>query len=225
MISQLPRWVEYGAFVLAFIAGCVNAIGLLGFEHQAISHLSGTATLLGTGLSHGQLPTALHLGGILISFLVGATLSGVMLPGSSLKLGRHYETLLAIEGLLLLTAIPCLDGGAMLGHYLASMACGLQNAMATTYSGAVVRTTHLTGIITDLGLMLGNAVRGRPFDRRKAWLLMTIVVGFILGGGVGAWLFTGLHFMALAIPAAICFVLALSYRFYRQQRGGDRTTS
>ncbi|MDY6889953.1 MAG: DUF1275 domain-containing protein, partial [Pseudomonadota bacterium] len=47
MLTKLPKWVEYGAFTLAFIAGIVNAIGLLGFEHQAISHLSGSVTLLG----------------------------------------------------------------------------------------------------------------------------------------------------------------------------------
>lgn len=54
MITKLPKWVEYGAFVLALSAGIVNGIGLLGFEHQAISHLSGTATLIGTDLVNEQ---------------------------------------------------------------------------------------------------------------------------------------------------------------------------
>lgn len=40
MISQLPKWVEFGAFILALVAGYVNAIGLLGFDHQSVSHLS-----------------------------------------------------------------------------------------------------------------------------------------------------------------------------------------
>ncbi len=217
MLSRLPRWVEYGAFVMAFIAGCVNAVGLLGFEHRAISHLSGTATLMGTGLAHGDMATALHLAGILASFLAGAALSGMMLPSSSLRLGRHYETLLVLEGVLLLSAIHFLDDGSRLGHYLA---CGLQNAMATTYSGAVVRTTHLTGTITDIGLILGNALRGRPFDRRRAQLLAILMAGFIAGGGTGAWLFAQLHFLALAIPAAICLLLALSYRLYRSRADG-----
>ncbi|MDN3556967.1 YoaK family protein [Halomonas maura] len=221
MISKLPRWVEYGAFVLAFTAGCVNAVGLLGFEHQAISHLSGTATLLGSGLSLGQLATSFHLAAILVSFLLGAALSGLLLPGSSLKLGRHYETLLAIEGTLLLAATYFLEGGAYLGHYIASMACGVQNALATTYSGAVVRTTHLTGIITDLGLILGHALRGRPFDRRRAALFLTIVAGFLGGGAFGALLFAWLHFLALTIPAGICFSLALGYRLYSRRRTRD----
>lgn len=215
MISKLPRWVEYGAFILAFTAGTVNAVGLLGFEHQAVSHLSGTATLLGTGLARDEFALALHLAGILLAFLAGAALSGALLPGRSLRLGRHYETLLAIEGMLLLAATHYLGDGATGGHYLASMACGLQNALVTTYSGAVVRTTHLTGIVTDLGLMLGSVLRGRALDRRKALLFLIILTGFLAGGAIGAWLFAWLAFAALAVPAGICFSLAIGYRLYR----------
>ncbi|MBZ9540038.1 MULTISPECIES: YoaK family protein [Modicisalibacter] len=220
MITRLPRWVEYGAFVLALTAGCINAVGLLGFAHQAISHLSGTATLLGTGLMRGVFGESLHLAGILVSFLLGAALSGALLCGESLKLGRHYETLLVIEGGLLLIAIPVLQAHHPAGQYIASAACGLQNALVTTYSGAVVRTTHLTGIFTDLGLMLGEAFRGRAFDRRKATLFLIIVSGFIAGGAMGAWLFARLAFSSLAVPAVICLALAISYRGYYQYRIG-----
>ncbi|MEL0635057.1 DUF1275 domain-containing protein, partial [Pseudoalteromonas carrageenovora] len=50
MFTKLPKLVEYGAFALAFIACVVNAVGLLGFEHQDISHLSVSVTLLGIKL-------------------------------------------------------------------------------------------------------------------------------------------------------------------------------
>lgn len=214
MITKLPRWVEYGAFVLALTAGSINAVGLLGFTHQAISHISGTATLLGAGVIQGTFSDTLHLTGILISFLLGAALSGALLSGESLRLGRHYETLLAIEGSLLLVAIPVLQAGSPIGHDIASFACGLQNALVTTYSGAVVRTTHLTGIFTDLGIMLGGICKGRPLDRRKTLLFLIIASGFIVGGAVGAWLFARLAFSSLAVPAIICFALAIGYRRY-----------
>lgn len=81
MISQLPKWVEFGAFILALVAGYVNAIGLLGFDHQSVSHLSGTATLLGTGVYQGSLQNALHLVGVLLSFLAGASIAGFLLHG------------------------------------------------------------------------------------------------------------------------------------------------
>lgn len=219
MISKLPKWVEYGAFVLALTAGWVNAVGLLGFKHQAISHLSGTATLVGAGLINGSLSDVFHLLAVLLSFLLGAVLSGLLLSGNSLKLGRHYGTLLFIEGCLLLAALLLLRQGSYYGHYLASSACGLQNALATTYSGAVVRTTHVTGIFTDLGIMIGSAIKGGGFDKRKAILFLLIVSGFISGGTLGAVAYAHYQFLALLIPALICFCLALSYHSYASKTG------
>ena len=104
--------------------------------------------------------------------------------------------------------------GNVYGQYLASAACGLQNAMITTFSGAVVRTTHMTGIITDLGIMIGESLRGRQFDRRKALLFLFIFSGFLLGGVAGAALFTvyGLH--TLIFPALLAFATAIIYWIY-----------
>lgn len=218
MISQLPKWVEIGAFFLAAIAGCVNAIGLLGFEHQSVSHLSGTATLLGTELLSLSFEKIFHLVGILLSFLGGACIAGFLLHGSTLKLGRHYDTALFIESMLLFASSWLLISGSFYGHFLASAACGLQNALATTYSGAIVRTTHVTGIFTDLGIMLGAILKGQALDRRKAKLFLFIVFGFILGGTSGAFLYTKLVFKALFIPAFVCLIMAAAYRVYAKSR-------
>jgi uncharacterized membrane protein YoaK (UPF0700 family) len=214
VISKLPRWVEYGSFVLALVAGLINAIGLLGFKHQSISHLSGTATLLGTGLVDSAFMDIYYLFFILVSFLIGAAISGYFLRSGALKLGRNYSRLLILEATLLVFAVQFLTGDYLSGHYLASAACGLQNALATTYSGAVVRTTHVTGIFTDLGIMIGAKLRGEGFDNRKAFLFFLIIVGFIIGGTLGAYGFHALRFNALYIPAGICVLLALSYSIY-----------
>ncbi len=214
MISKLPRWVEYGAFVLALVAGFVNAVGLLGFKHQAISHLSGTSTLLGTGIINSDLSDIFHLFVVLFSFLIGAAISGYFLRGGALKLGRNYSGLLSLEAAFLLAATYFLTNDSFYGHYLASAACGLQNALATTYSGAVVRTTHVTGIFTDLGILLGSTLKGEPFDKRKALLFLIIILGFIFGGTIGAYFFTTLGFFSLFIPASICLLLALLYAIY-----------
>ncbi|WP_166112095.1 YoaK family protein [Pseudoalteromonas sp. Z9A5] len=214
MFKKLPKWVEYGAFTLAFIAGIVNAVGLLGFEHQAISHVSGSVTLLGIKAITNT-STALLLLSIIISFMLGSALSGLLLSGGSLKLGRHYDTLLFIEGLLLLTSAYLLKNTFVYGIILTSAACGLQNALATNYSGAVIRTTHLTGIFTDLGLMIGKALKGEQFDTRKCVIFLLIISGFLLGGIVGYILFEYFLVLALLFPAAACFVLSFIYKIYR----------
>lgn len=215
MISQLPRWVEFGAFVLALIAGYVNAVGLLGFEHQSVSHLSGTATLVGTELHNLASPHLLHLIGVLVSFMAGAAIAGFLLHGSTLKLGRHYDTALFIESVFLFVSAWLMISGSSYGHFFASAACGLQNALATTYSGAVVRTTHVTGIFTDLGIMLGSIFKRQPLDKRKAKLFLVIILGFILGGSLGSFLYIKYQYHALLLPALVCLLMALCYRLYR----------
>ncbi|WIO74418.1 YoaK family protein [Porticoccaceae bacterium LTM1] len=217
MISKLPKWIEYGAFVLAFVAGCINAIGLLGFEHQSVSHISGTATLFGVGFLGKSYESTLHLGGVLFSFFVGASFSGFLLHGTTLKLGRHYDTALVVESLLIFMSFYLLSKGSFYGHFAASSACGMQNALATKYSGAVIRTTHLTGIFTDLGIMLGSVLRGEAFDKRKAILFSLIIVGFIVGGLSGSYLFDLFKFKSLLIPGFICLGLAGCYRLYSQK--------
>lgn len=214
MISKLPRWVEYGSFLLALVAGLVNSIGLLGFKHQAISHLSGITTLVGTGIVNSSIFDVLHLVIVLLSFLIGSAVSGYFIHGGALKLGRNYSSLLLFEAGLLLGTIYFLTNDSLFGHYLASAACGLQNALATRYSGAVVRTTHVTGIFTDLGIMLGLKLKGEDFDNRKALLFLLIILGFILGGVCGAYLFGAMQFYALSVPAGICLLLALAYALY-----------
>lgn len=213
MISKLPRWVEYGTFLLAMLAGIVNVVGLLGFQHQSVSHVSGTATLVGMGLLNFD-STVFHLMLILISFVIGAALSGYLIENTALKLGRNYSVALILEGIFLSIAFFLLEQNSITGHYFASAACGLQNALVTTYSGAIIRTTHLTGIFTDLGLMIGSRLKGKVFDKRRALLYLLIILGFILGGTIGAFFYQHYQFKALIIPIMMAFLLALSYRLY-----------
>ena len=95
---------------------------------------------------------ALHALCILAAFFLGCLASGAIIRQSSLRLGRRYGVALTVEAGLLLLAGLFLRREANVGDYLAAMACGLQNAMVTTYSGSARRTTHITGMVTDLAL-------------------------------------------------------------------------
>ncbi len=218
MITKLPRWVEVGGFLLSCIAGATNAIGLLGFEHQAVSHLTGTSTLLGVAMAELGWAESAHLLGIIFSFVLGAAGAGAIIGTAALQLGRRYSVALVIEALLLLGAMGALTGDSTFGHYLASAACGLQNGMVSTYSGAVVRTTHMTGLFTDLGTMLGASLRGHRFHVRQATMYLVLIAGFILGGGIGALLFGHVQFYALLFPAGGAAALAIVYWVFRLYR-------
>ena len=213
---QLPRWVWIGAFVLSSIAGMVNVTGYLGFEHQAITHLTGTTTLLGDALASGAYDRARSLAGVALAFMLGAALSGLIVQDSTLRLGRRYGIALGIESLLLLCAIPLLERQHVAGLWVAAMACGLQNAMATTYSGAVVRTTHLSGMFTDLGIGLGHALRGMPLPKRRLRLSALIITGFLCGAMLGARLYAAFGYDALIVPAALTGSAGVGYAAFRQ---------
>jgi uncharacterized membrane protein YoaK (UPF0700 family) len=225
MITRLPTWVWLGASMLAFVAGMVNVVGYLGFEHQAVTHLTGTTTLLGAAVAHVDTRATGHLLLIVFAFVGGAVLSGFIIQDSTLRLGRRYGVALAIEAGLLIAAVPLFERQQVAGAALAAMACGLQNAMTATYSGALVRTTHLTGMFTDLGVFLGHRLRGVPAEPRRLWLCLTIIGGFLLGGTVGALLFQHLAYRTLYVPAAITGVTGLAYVAYRLHRGPAGTLS
>lgn len=214
MINKLPKWVEVGGFFLTVIAGSVNAIGLLGFRHEAVSHLTGVSTLLGLELAQSDFPQVMHLLLIMLGFVLGAAYSSFIIGGASLQLGRRYGVALSSEAILLLFSLVLLNAGSNIGHIFASAACGLQNAMTTTYSGAVVRTTHVTGLFTDLGITLGLKLRGHPADYRKILLYLILISGFIFGGMVGAVCFERYKFFSMLFPAGLSALMAIIYWIY-----------
>lgn len=218
MFSSLPRWVLIGGGMLAFIAGIVNATGFLGIEHQAVTHLTGTTTLLGIAVASGNGLEALHLFAVIGSFLAGAVLSGAIIQNSALKLGRRYGVVLFLESLLLFAAVALLQRGIARGDLLASAAMGLQNAMASTYSGAVIRTTHLSGTMTDIGIAIGHMIRRVPVDMRRLRLLCLLVGGFFTGSLAGCVLFQHFHYGALYFPASLTGIAGVGYALYRHYR-------
>lgn len=218
-------WVWVGGAALSCVAGMVNVTGLLGFAHQSITHLTGTTSLLGAAIVHGDTTVLLRTLGGIGAFVAGAVLGGLIVQDSALKLGRRYGVALAIESLLLFAAVPLFQHQLFAGPLLAATACGLQNAMATTYSGAVVRTSHLSGMFTDLGIGLGHALRGMPVPQRRLWLSALIITGFATGGVLGTLGFARVGYDALLGPATLTGVAGISYVAYRQlqiARSGDR---
>jgi uncharacterized membrane protein YoaK (UPF0700 family) len=203
-----------GAWGLAFVAGMINVVGLLGFNHQAVTHLTGTTTMLAAALAARDGGAALHFAAVIFSFVAGNVLSGFLIQESTLQLGRRYGIALVLESLLLCGAVPLLQAGSMYGIYSAACACGLQNAMVSTYSGAVVRTTHLSGMFTDLGIFLGHALRGIPVDLRRLRLCFLIISGFLCGGIAGALAFRWLGYSTLFIPAGLTAATSFAYGLY-----------
>ena len=168
------------ALVLPCVSGTVNSIGLLTLG-LATSHMTGNATRLGEELSLGHGPAALAPGLLILCFFLGAFSASLIVDGDNL-LGRgRYAAALFIEAAALaafgfMTAHP--EWALTLGNIgvtgFLCFAMGLQNALVTRISGAVVRTTHLTGIITDLGIGAVRIFRFVVRNRRRLLHLRTL---------------------------------------------------
>jgi uncharacterized membrane protein YoaK (UPF0700 family) len=217
MISRLPKWVWLGGGLLAFCAGTINVIALLGFAHKAATHITGIVSLFSIGFMEGKSEETAQTLTMLISFFMGAVISGLIIRDGHLRMGRRYGGALSIESIMLLLATYGFVHRHVWGEYFACMAAGLQNAMASTYSGTIVRTTHLTGILTDLGGLFGNRLVGVPVDNRRVKLLSGILFSFLSGGLFGVYCYQKLEAWAMLVPAGIIGLCALAYEVLRRK--------
>jgi uncharacterized membrane protein YoaK (UPF0700 family)/anti-anti-sigma regulatory factor len=224
------------AITLAWVAGYTNIVTVIACG-TVTSHVSGTMSNLGRDLVEGHWGLTGFTAFLLTSFVFGAALSGLCTETGR---RRGWESLyvlpITLQALLLAAFAVLIElhdrqtvatGGrlfAMTG--LASMAMGLQNATITRISSGVVRTTHLTGVFTDLGIesvqflfwlrdryrnspplperALVHSVRTHPTARRLA-LLGSVIGSFGLGAGLGAFAFD--HFSHWCMFPPVAFLL------------------
>ena len=214
MSSRLPKWVIAGAFILALSAGMINAVILSAYTGDPVSHMTGNITNFAIQAVH-QDKSATTLGLLILSFVAGACLSGAIIGSETLKLGRRYGIGLIIQSMILLFSWFLFKHNVNWGLFSSAFACGLQNAMVSTYSGATIRTTHMTGILSDLGSILGNRLCRRPINRHHALLLVDILCGFISGVVSGVLLYTVFDWNTLLFSVGICFTSGLLYLCWR----------
>jgi uncharacterized membrane protein YoaK (UPF0700 family) len=194
-----------GAVLLAATAGFVNTVSL-GFFHTPVSHMTGAVSHLGMDLVVGRSVHVLTSLSIVLGFLIGAILAGLLVGALKLIPGRRYGVALMIEGGLLSLATWLLLHQNRLALPLVAMACGLQNAMTSSYCGLMIRTTHVTGMVTDIGVMLGHWLRHRQIAWWKLRFLVMVFGAFGLGGWLGAIADSRFGVGALGLPAGGCLI-------------------
>lgn len=218
--ERSPRADRRLAHVLAFVAGAANAGGFMAVGTYT-SHVTGRVSEMADDLVLGRFALAGAAAAAVAAFAVGAAISAILINWARRRgLQSVYALPLLLEAALLavFAALGAAGGGAVVAAtiLLLCLVMGLQNAMITKLSGATIRTTHVTGLITDLGIELGKllyrngpeAEGGPPpvrADRAKLALLSELAGLFLAGGVAGA-----LAFRALGHPAALLLALPLA---------------
>ncbi|QBE63186.1 YoaK family protein [Pseudoduganella lutea] len=210
--------------VLAFVAGAANAGGFIAV-HQYTSHMTGIVSAMADDVAIGAFDVAAAGLAALVAFVAGAACCALIVNyGRRRALHSVYALPLLLEAVLLLSF-------GVLGTWLASvhvlivpatiaLLCfmmGLQNAVITKLSNAEIRTTHITGVMTDIGIELGKALYpnrdagAAPVvaNRPRLRLLAMLALCFFVGGIAGAVGFTRLGYVATVPLAMVLVVLAI----------------
>lgn len=221
------------AVPLCGVAGALNTIGFLALAHYT-SHVTGMLSRVGADLATGHYALAVEFLLIVLSFLAGAMVSTFVVEGGTEQDRRlRYVKPLILELLMLLgvAAIGCLSAAPHSPVLLSSMfafALGIQNATMTNVSGAAVRTTHMTGIMTDLGIELmrvcllvkqyfkhrrsSSSVKASAiqdvrriliFELAKAAFLFSMISSFVVGSLLGAMGYLLVGILGILPPAAV----------------------
>lgn len=215
-LANLLIWLT-----LAFQAGILNVGGFLACG-RFVSHLTGFAGFFGLEAARSHWLSALGMLTVPLFFLLGSMTSGIFID-LRLKTQRRplYEVTFGMCSLLIFMVTIGGESG-FFGEFgkplqlhhdftllaILCLACGIQNAMVTSVSKSVVRTTHLTGITTDLGIGLIRWFHRHSYhqfqdESRPNIMRIGIILFFGLGSFVGSMTFYRWEYLGFILPGLI----------------------
>jgi uncharacterized membrane protein YoaK (UPF0700 family) len=223
--NKQNNWALGG--ILAFVAGAVNAGGFLAGQRYT-SHMTGIISGIADDLVISEIGIVLAGIAFLISFVSGAAVTAVLINWARRKhLHSEFALSLCLEAVLLLLF-------GVLGYSLNILVevfvpttilvlcfvMGLQNAIMTKISKAEIRTTHMTGIVTDIGIELGRLLywnrdhssmpqKRVVADREKLKIHLIIFSLFLIGGIIGAISFKSFGYITTVPLAGFLILISL----------------
>lgn len=220
-INQDKWWVYSTAFIMPFNGGYINAICLLSILRNPVGYVTGNLTFAGDSIARGNFLLFFHLVALVFCFLLGSIVSGLIVKSQNFKIDRRYSASLILQFCTVVSAMILLLFGYDQAGYLLALAMGMQNAMITHYGTALIRTTHMTGTTTDLGILISRWIKGHPVEFWKMRLYLCLITGFGCGAMAGALIYHFLHAAALSI-SLIFYLAMLKWRSFQPHASDKR---
>nr|MBP6314841.1 DUF1275 domain-containing protein [Chitinophagaceae bacterium] len=203
------------ASLLSFVAGLVNVAGFLAVQ-KLTTNVTGHFAFFVDEIFKQNFWEGLHYFLYILFFFLGSFFSNLSIELTS-KINERFIYLIPVvaESLILITIAivgeEIISRAPNVVAYALLFAMGLQNSLVTTISNATVRTTHLTGLFTDLGIELSQLFFYKLKEQKEKLfssikLRLTIISFFFLGGLLGGIFYTRMHLYVLVFPALLLLI-------------------
>ena len=200
------------ASLLSFVAGMVNVAGFLSVQ-RLTTNVTGHFAFFIDDIFKMNFSESFIYFLYFLFFLLGSFVSNFLIEVIQRKDERYIYFIPTLIEIAILLSIA-LSSTFLLLHspnFIAIsllFAMGLQNALVTRISGALVRTTHLTGLFTDLGIELSQLIFYKETEQQNRLrstikLRFRIILFFFLGGILAGILYPYLHLYVLIVPALL----------------------
>ncbi|HTV70448.1 MAG TPA: YoaK family protein [Rhizobiaceae bacterium] len=214
------RTIDIDIRLAGLLAGVAGALNAAGFQATGFfsANMTGNVSSLSDYLGLGEFRLAALFASLVVTFVVGAFVSGLLIEAGRRRSVRGiYAYSVVLEAALLALLgladilLPAIRSGPILVLGL-SFVMGLQNAATTRISNARVRTTHVSGMATDIGLGVAAFFLSPP-DRSSAVarlrLHLATILAFLVGGVIGVLLYLLIEGYLLIMCALLLLAIAL----------------
>ena len=184
------------ASLLGCVAGAMNAAAFFAVGFFS-ANMTGNVSTLSERIASGEYASATFYASVLLAFIIGS-----MLSSSVITAGRRLTRKIYAYALVMESCFIALVGGSDLWVHKdwrvpvivlgLAFAMGFQNATGTLISSARIRTTHVSGLITDIGIGISSLLSRKgekPFNAENLQLQLVTVVSFLAGGVIGVILY------------------------------------
>jgi uncharacterized membrane protein YoaK (UPF0700 family) len=214
--------------LFAFQAGLINSGGFIAC-HRFVTHVTGFGTRVGVEFLQNNYLLGFEMLFIPLGFILGCAVAGYF---TEIKKGRFEIPLMILSMLLAIISFagsmhlfgsfgePLIMQRDFILLFMLCFAAGLQNAALASMTGGLIRTTHMTGIATDIGLSITRIFVGKN-EAEKIWFKLRVYkfLYFAAGASAGMVLFTKWEYWGFAVPALSNGVL--SFELYRRLKLAD----
>lgn len=195
--------------MLCFFGGFINTASIVKYSYT-VSHFTGHISKAAINIGNGNFLEVFKIFSIILSFVIGSTISGYLVDGREFNLKRRYGYSMLILGIGLLFLYLVAKNSYLFFYYLPFMV-GVQNGLFISYKGVVVRTSHISGSITDAGVYLGHCLKGKKEDKWKVYFCIYTVFFFLLGSFFGIELYFLLKDLVFVVAGIGYIIVALIY--------------